>query len=212
MISREFLDAHRRRRFILAAAEIAHEFGRRGVTTTTLCQLAHTARNTFYENFGCVEECLCQGVELAYTELFGAIVEIGAGEEWAGAFEHEVASLYHRIASEPLLAELLLIHSFSLKGAFTTSAYERAVDSVAALLGPGRVLGARLGHEAPAIAEEAGARMIVDLAARALLGGVAHRLPEEAETTALLAAGGLIGFGEAERQIGRAKLATGARM
>jgi AcrR family transcriptional regulator len=203
LISREFIEAHRRRRFFIAAAEIAHEFGRRGVTATTLCQVAHTARNTFYENFASVDDCLRQGVGEAYLELFAPLALPDATEEWPSLVEQEIGGLYRRIAAEPLLAELLLVHSFSLDGGSGAPAYEDAVTAVMTLLGPGRELAATRGLDPPPFAEEAAARMIVDLAARALLGGLSDGLPGEARPMALLAAGGLIGSAEAARLIER---------
>jgi hypothetical protein len=45
-ISRKFIEDHRRRRCVLATAEILHEFGRRGLTTTNVVRLAGSSRAT----------------------------------------------------------------------------------------------------------------------------------------------------------------------
>lgn len=52
MLSQEFVERHKRRRFVVAIAELAHEFGIGEVTATGVCSLAHSARSTYYELFG----------------------------------------------------------------------------------------------------------------------------------------------------------------
>jgi AcrR family transcriptional regulator len=201
MISREYVDAYRRRRYFLAAAEVAHEFGRQGLTVTTLCQIGHSARNTFYENFRSIEDCLAQATEYAYEQIINPIDESPRDQDWMSSLEQVIESFYRRIGEEPGLAELLLVHSFSLKGDDVGSSVGKVVTWLKELFEPGRAIGERTGVRAPMIAEELAARSIVVVAQRALLGDRAVRLPDQARPMALLGAGQLVGFAEADRMI-----------
>jgi AcrR family transcriptional regulator len=192
-ISREYLDAYRRRRYFLAAAEVTHEFGRQGLTVTTLCQVAHTARNTFYDAFKSIDDCLEQAVAHAFEQIASPLGAPPGGGEWPAEMVAAVRGFYGRVAEEPLLAELLLVHSFSLKDGGAEHGFEGVVHSVGKLLEPGRQFGSKLGVEAPATAEEMAARTLVAAAQQALLAGRTEALPDQARPLLLIAAGGLVG-------------------
>lgn len=185
MIERRFLMAHRRRRFVVAAAEIAHEFGRAGITTTTICQIAHTARNTFYDTFESVDDCLRCGAAEAYEELFAPVLAADPDGGWALDVERAVGGFYAAVAAEPLLAELLLIHSLALADG-GEAVYERGVAAVERLLAPGRPLAEARGHRPSPLTEELGARAIVSLAARKVRRGASDSLTAEAPEVARL--------------------------
>ncbi len=191
MISPDFVAAHRRRRFVLAAAEIASDFGRSAITATTLCQVAHTARNTFYDTFEGVEDCLRCGAREAYEELFAPVLGADLEGEWLVEVERAIGGLYAAVAADPLLAELLFVHSFAL-GDGGEAGYERGVAAVVQLLAPSRPLAEALGRQPPALAEELAARAIVALAAQKVGQGAATELRAEAAPMADLAAGALL--------------------
>jgi len=177
-IDRDFVMAYRRRRFVLAAVEIAHEFGRTGITATTLCQVAHTARNTFYDTFESVDDCLRHAAGEIEAELFAPVGKGDPDGEWLPEVNGAIAGLYAAVAAEPLLAEFLFAHSFAIKDG-GEAAYERGVTALVALLKPGRRVAESLGHRPPPLAEEMAARMILSLATRRVLGGEADELAEE---------------------------------
>jgi AcrR family transcriptional regulator len=192
MISRDFVTAHRRRRFVLAAAEVAGDFGRAAITTTILCQVAHTSRNTFYETFGSVDDCLRCGAGEAYEEIFAPVRAVDPEGEWICEVERAIVGLYKAVAAEPLLAELFFVHSFAL-GDGGEAGCERGIAAVVNLLAPGRPLAEALGRRPPPLAEELVARTILALAAQKVGQGAAAELPSEAAPMAQLVAGAFLG-------------------
>ncbi len=110
-ISRRYLERRRRRRYVDAAAELLHEFGREGPTVTNLVRLAGTARGSFYEVFDSAEDCIAYGIAVAADELFATLAAQDGGGEWTAELHEAVAGFYGAAAAGPILAELFLIHS-----------------------------------------------------------------------------------------------------
>jgi hypothetical protein len=104
MISQEYLDAVRRARYFAAVAEVAHEFGRQGLTVTTLCQVGHSARNTFYENFRSIDHCLRQAIDYAHEQVVEPLDNFSAEEDRPARIEAAIDAFYRAVADAPLLA------------------------------------------------------------------------------------------------------------
>ena len=114
-ISREFIESNRRKDFVLAAAEIAHEFGVQAVTVSLLCRMARRARNSFYDQFDNVNDCLRYGIDEAFERFFAPLRDTATEEdEWLLGIHRAISGLYSATAAEPLLAELILVHSFGV--------------------------------------------------------------------------------------------------
>jgi AcrR family transcriptional regulator len=174
-LAREFIEAARRRSFALAAAEVAHEFGIHAVTVSFVCQVAGSARNTFYDHFANVGECLRHGVREAFELLFMPFREVGDGE-WLEEVERAIAGFYGAAAREPMLAELLLVHSFGIALKDEDPDLDAGVVAMTALLARGRE--EVEGEVVPIpLAEDYLARVISSLAALKLRREEAETLP-----------------------------------
>jgi AcrR family transcriptional regulator len=77
------IEERRRRRYVEAAAEILYEFGHAGLTSTSIVQVAGTARTSFYGAFSGVEACFDYAIELADAELFAALDDPRRDGAWA---------------------------------------------------------------------------------------------------------------------------------
>jgi AcrR family transcriptional regulator len=202
-ISRDFLERERRRRFVAVAAEIAHEVGLGGVTASLICRRARSAKNTFYELFDSAADCLRYGVVEAEEQVFAPVREQPGDGEWIEEVEAAVAGLYGVVAAEPLLAELLLVHSFGVELRATDRGYDAAVAELSTLLERGRAAAAELGLPEPSpIAEEYLARVIVSLAALKVRQGEPASLPGEVHEMTVLVVTGYLGP-EAANLVGR---------
>jgi len=93
LLSRTFIEAERRRRFAAAAAAIAHERGPRAVTAARICARAHSARNTFYELFASVEDCLRFGVGEAGERILEPLRSAAGEGEWLPEVELALAGV-----------------------------------------------------------------------------------------------------------------------
>ena len=185
-VSREFVERHRRQRFVAAACELAHEFGLAEVKTRTICQLAGTARNTFYEVFPNVAACLSYGLEEAAERLYAPLRE-PPGTPWLPAFAATVARFYEGLAEEPLLAELLLVHSFAIDCGREWERHHQGVELLAALLAGGREAAPPARRaQLPAISEELYACVYLAAASEALREDRAECLVARVEPLALL--------------------------
>jgi AcrR family transcriptional regulator len=166
-ISREYLEEHRRRRYVEAVAELLHEFGRQGLSVSNIVSVAGTARNSFYEVFSGSEEFIAYGIEVAVGDLF-AVLDAQDGEgDWLSEVGEAIAGFYGTVAERPLLAERFLIHSASSRVDRGRTATLAGVERFATLLVRGRAEAGVAGRGAPpASAEEYFSRAIVSLAAR----------------------------------------------
>lgn len=191
-ISREFLEQHRRRRYVDAAAELLHEFGREGPTVTNLVRLAGTARNSFYEVFGGAEDCIAYGIGLAAAELFAALAATDGEGEWAAELHQAIAGFYAAVAARPLLAELYLIHAAGSRTEEGRSAARLGLERFAGLLGGGRDLAEADGRRPPASAEEYLAGAIIAPAAMRVRSAP-QTLPAQSAAVAALVAGFYLG-------------------
>ena len=189
-ISREFIEAHRRRRYVDATAEILHEFGRRGVTASSVIQLAGGARNSFYEVFGSVEDCIAYGIALADAELFEGLDRLGGEDDWLAEVHSAIVAFYEAVASRPLLAELFLIHSASSRTDIGREASEGGGERFAALIARGAAAAEDGGRRPPPeFLAESLSRSVVALAAARVQGPEVESLPAEARSMTALVAG-----------------------
>jgi AcrR family transcriptional regulator len=185
-ISREFIEAHRRRRFAEGAAEILHEFGRPGVTTSNILRVAGGARNSFYEVFRNVDDCIGHGIGLAEEELFAGVGEDAFEGEWGTAVASSIAGFYGRVADRPLAAELLLVHAAASPTETGRAAFASAGARFAPLIDRGRDDTA--GSPPPLLAECL-SWSIVWLAERHVRCGTTEELPAQATPMTSLVVG-----------------------
>jgi AcrR family transcriptional regulator len=192
-ISREFLERYRRRRYVDAAAELLHEFGREGPTVTNLVRLAGTARGSFYEVFGSAEDCIAYGIAVAVEELFATLAALDGEGEWLEELHEAIAGFYVAVAAEPTLAELLLIHSAASRVDHGQAAARAGAAQFAELLRRGRAEAEAQGRRPPPdSAEEHFAGAIISLATRRVRGA-AETLPGEGRAVAALVGGFYLG-------------------
>jgi AcrR family transcriptional regulator len=198
-LSPDFVDSNRCRRYVDAAAEILHEFGRPGLTTTNLVRLAGGSRGTFYQLFSSVDDCLFHGVALADAELFSALDGLRGDGEWLSELNTAIEGFYEAVAAQPLLAELFLIHSARV----STDAFHSCGDRFLTLLRRGRAAGAARNRRPPSPAiEEAVARAIVVLAARRVREPGLDGLPNEGRSICALVGSLYLGREEALKALG----------
>lgn len=204
-ISREYLDEFRRRRYVDAIAEILHEFGRAGATTSNVVGLAGTARNSFYEVFASVEDCIGYGIGVAVGELFATLEEQDGEGDWAGEVEEAIAGFYGVVAAEPLLAELFLIHAPASRVDHGRQAARRGAEAFAPILDRGREEAGRRGlRPPPGPAAEFFSLAVVSPAARRVRGEAVETLVEQARPMAALVVGAYLGQEAADGLLGRA--------
>jgi AcrR family transcriptional regulator len=204
-ISREYLERHRRRRYVEASAELLHEFGREGPTVTNLVRMAGTARNSFYEVFAGAEDCIAYAAGLAAEEIFATLGDLDGEGEWLAEVADAVAGFYAAVADRPLLAELLLVHSVACRSALGREALPGAIDRLAALLGRGRAESRPRGRRPPpALLDEYLAWAIATPAARRVRSAEVAALPQEAHAVTLLVGGYYLGPEASEEILARA--------
>jgi AcrR family transcriptional regulator len=188
-VSQEFVEGHRRRRFVNATAEILHEFGRGGLSVTAVVRLARTARNSFYESFGGIEECIGYGIELAEAELFAGLEELSGDGDWRAELDEAVAGFFEAVAAGPLLAELFLVHSGASRTDAGRAAFLSGGERFVPLLSRGRDEADTLGRRIPSpLLDEYLSRTIVTLAARRVQESDTARLLDERGAMTRLAA------------------------
>jgi AcrR family transcriptional regulator len=189
-ISREFLEQHRRRRCVDATAELLHEFPRQELSVSTIVRMAGMARNSFYEMFRSVDDCIAYGVDLAAEELFQALEEQDGGGEWLDEVQDAIAGFYGAVVADPILAELFLIHASACQVDSAAAVSQAGPERFAGLLRRGRVEGEARDHSPPpALAEEYLSRAIVSLAAQRVRRIEVEALPEESRGMAALVGG-----------------------
>jgi AcrR family transcriptional regulator len=188
-ISRQFVEEHRRLRYVEATAEILHEFGREGLTVTAVVRLSRTARNTFYETFSGTEDCIAHGIGLGEAEVFAGLEQLTGEGDWLAELEQGIAGFYERVAARPLLAELFLVHAGGSRTEEGRTAVLDGPDRFVPLLRRGRDEAEALGRRPPSpLAEEYLSRSIVTLAARRVQASAAEGLPAESGPMTRLAA------------------------
>lgn len=115
MISREFVEAHRRRVFAEAAVELVDEFGIRELTVTMLCDLTRSSRGKFYELFANREACLRHAQAEGFELLFGETVRaLRADGRWADRVAAARRGFFVGAHAAPELARFTLIHARAL--------------------------------------------------------------------------------------------------
>jgi AcrR family transcriptional regulator len=201
-ISREYLEDHRRGRYVDAAAELLHEFGREGPTVTNLVRLAGTARNSFYEVFRNGEECIAYGAGLAAEEIFASLDTQDGEGEWLAEVAAAVSGFYAAVAARPLQAELLLIHSASCRTSAGREALPHSIDRLAALLGRGRAESESRGRRPPPpLLDEYLAWVIATPPAGRVRGAELAALPRESRSVTALVASYYLGSEAAEKAL-----------
>ncbi len=188
-VSQEFVQEHRRRRYVEATAEILHEFGRAGLSVTAVVRLARTARNSFYETFGGIEDCIGYGIGLAEAEIFAGLEQLSGDGDWLAELDQGIAGFFERVVAEPLLAELFLVHSGGSRTDAGRAAFLSGPDRFVPLLRRGRDEAAAPGRQAPSpLVDEFLSRAIVSLAARRVQRSAAESLLGESAYMTRLAA------------------------
>jgi AcrR family transcriptional regulator len=201
-ISREYLEDHRRRRYVDALVELLHEFGREGPTVTNLVRLAGTARNSFYEVFRSAEDCIAYGVGVAAEEMFASLADQDGEGEWLTELAATVDGFYAAVAARPLQAELLLIHSAGCRSAAAREALPHGIDRLAALLGRGRAESESRGRRPPPpLLDEYLAWVIATPPARRVRGAELASLPREGRAVTLLVSSYYLGGEAAEKAL-----------
>lgn len=199
LLQREFIEANRRRGLALAAAELAHEFGVHAVTVTLICRTAHSARNTFYEQFDNVNACLRHGVREGFERLFASLRETGGEQSnWLLEVEQAIAGLYGAAAAEPLLAEMLLIHSYGVALEPGDPDFDTGVRALAGLLARGRGESPAAREPMP-FAEDYLAQVVISLAALKVRQEEAQTLPDQTREMTLLVGTSYLGIEQAAR-------------
>jgi AcrR family transcriptional regulator len=203
LLSRAYIERHRRRRFVLAAAELAHDQGTAAVTAGKISRRARSSKMTFYDLFGSAEDCLSYGVEEAHELLLAPIREAGHEREWLLEVEDAIAGFATAVATEPLLSELLLVHSFGIESPRAERGYEASVDELCALFARGREAAALLGlGDAPPLAEEFLARMVISSASLGLMRPGGPQTPSQRREIVFMIGNTYLGLEETGRLLG----------
>jgi AcrR family transcriptional regulator len=171
-ISRDFVLEHRRSRLAAAAAELLHGLGRSELTVGMLVHGAGTARNSFYEVFENLNGCLAFAVNDATDQLLRPVRAAAGTGEWQLGLREGIMGFYDAVVEDPLGAELVLIHSFSIELGPDQAGFEEAVGDLVRLLTAGRISATA----PPPLAEEYWARVTMAGAAAALRDGDLARL------------------------------------
>lgn len=167
LLPRPFVVEHQKRRAAAAFAELSSKFGIGNITVSMVCKAARMARGTFYNHFSGIKACRTYAIAEAFDRTFGIAKNPRLQKEELRA---SLAALFTSIASEPILAELCLIHSFGALEEAADHGQEGAVDVVRNLL---------RGHlvSDEAVVEEGLARSIVSEATLRIRQGRAADLP-----------------------------------
>jgi AcrR family transcriptional regulator len=193
-LSRAFIEEIRRRRCADAAAEILHEFGRDGLTVSSIVSLAATSRASFYEVFSSVEECLSYTARLADEKIFEALDAQPGDGDWPTEVRSAIAGFYEAVSANPLLAETLLLHARTSR----TDGGREIAWSVARrfepLLRRGHREASVRGRRPPGEAIDAAlSGAIISLATQRVTGSGVGELPQESEPTTTLVLGFYLG-------------------
>jgi AcrR family transcriptional regulator len=111
-VSKDFLDAARRRRLATAIAELSDEHGSARLSVGSICDVAHCSRATFYGVFGSSGDALRFTATLGFEELFSGVEAAAHGDATdAGRVAGAIAALGAGAAADPPLARFVLVHS-----------------------------------------------------------------------------------------------------
>lgn len=205
-LPREFIEASRRRRFARAVAEIVHESGVHAVTVARICRKARSARNTFYDHFENVNDCLRHAVGEGFEQLFAPLCEVGEqDDDWLLEVERWITGFYAAAAEEPLLAELLLVHSFAVQMDDDGRDFDAGVAVMVALLAGGRGKEPAKG-ELIALTEDYLARVIISLAVLKLRQGEGKTLPSHGREMTVLVGNACLGIEQTTRILAAANV------
>lgn len=198
-LTREFVEDQRRHQVVVAVAELAHEVGIAAVTAVDVCAKVRMARATYYSLFGSSAGCLRYAFAEAFEQLFDPVRRAGeSSESWLAGLNDATGTLLDRVAMEPLLAELCLVHSMGVPEEAHGHDYQAAVETMIGVLARGR-------DDVPTspgqseLIEEYLARMIVSLVALRVRGGETSTLPDHREELVMLVVVSFYGPGEAQR-------------
>jgi AcrR family transcriptional regulator len=204
-LPREFIDGHRRRRVVIALAQLLHEGAAPDLPVWEIVKAARMSRNTFYELFAGKVECLRFAREEARRQLFDpalAALDNGAAS-WLERLGAALGELLGAVAAEPLLAELCLVHSPSLPGEPDALGGSDGLKETVAMMGGGREAGRELRgadyREPPAESEELIAGAILATIALRIRHGELEDLSALRRDLVGLAAGPFVGFKQAGR-------------
>lgn len=151
---REFIAQHQRARIIAALAQETAEKGYRAVTVAHIVKRAGIARNTFYENFSCKEECFLAAQEYAMsTALERVVTAAGEIDDWPRRIRAGLTAFLDYVAEEPALARTCMVESLSA-GPASVRYYEESQQAFVSLFRLGRDVSPR-GGQLPETLEEA---------------------------------------------------------
>lgn len=151
---REFIAQHQRARIIAALARETAEKGYRAVTVAHIVKRAGIARNTFYENFSCKEECFLAAQEYAMsTALERVVTAAGEIDDWPRRIRAGLSAFLDYVAEEPALARTCMVESLSA-GPASVRYYEESQQAFVSLFRLGRDVSPR-GGQLPETLEEA---------------------------------------------------------
>lgn len=153
-LPREFIAQHQRARIVSALAEETARQGYRAVTVADIVKRAGIARNTFYENFGCKEECFLAAQEFAMAEALEQVVSAaGSFESWPVRVHAGLAAFLAYVAEKPALARTCMVESLSA-GPAAVKYYEESQQAFVSLFQLGRDVSPH-GADLPETLEEA---------------------------------------------------------
>jgi AcrR family transcriptional regulator len=177
MLSQEIVDDGKRERCAVAIAELAHERGGNGLSTTRVIARVQISRNTFYDLFAGIDEALEFACELADERLAAAVEdtaqEQGTWEEWV---DRTIGAFLDAVREQPLLAELCFVHRASIVRVPTDPEAEASAAALLTALKRGRPGGERAPGSFAAI-EELVVAGILAVVAKRLRDGDARSLP-----------------------------------
>jgi AcrR family transcriptional regulator len=164
-ISKDFLDAARRRRLALAAAEVTDEIGGiSGVTVADICEAGGHSRVTFYELFTGIASCLRETAAESFEAIFGGVRDASHDDApWSERTNQAVEGMAVAAAAAPDLARFLLVYARGVDPFRQVAGAEAGIESLAALFA------SRHGRDV-------GASIRDDLVARAYVATLTRRL------------------------------------
>jgi AcrR family transcriptional regulator len=169
--------AHNQRERLLAAVpHVVDEHGYNAATVTRITEAASVSRRVFYENFADKEAAFLAAFEIVVEHLRELMLAAAEDEpDWPHRVLSGLRALLEFLASEPLLARLVLVESVAA-GAEVASHFRTAVISFAPYLRAGRDLRPKAA-ELPASTEDSLLGAVASLLSRAVAGSAALDVP-----------------------------------
>ena len=133
-LSREFVAEHKRKRIMIATAELTAERGYEATKISDIVKRAGVARKTLYENFSGKEEVFLATFDAAVAEAMRRIEEScrPLGDDWQARAEAGLATFLDYIAEEPALARMCMVEALTA-GPAAAEHYEAAVQEFVGL-------------------------------------------------------------------------------